>query len=143
MSSNFKLNMSRFWYFVFTDICFSVVCDNIVKRMNGSLHFVSSVGAGTKASVSIPLKLIHPTETSQSGPISDPSARKVRVISDELEDLLDAGSFSDGAPTLIESPPEEKSISKVELVVQKRPVGRAKDESEVRVLVVDDNFIAR
>lgn len=111
--------------------------------MNGSLDFVSSVGVGTRASVSIPLQLTFPAEITQSGPVPNPSGRRVRVISDELEDLLDVGTLSDGASTLIETPREEKSLSEIQRVVQKSTVGLARDESKVRVLVVDDNFIAR
>lgn len=137
------------------------ICDNIVKRMNGTLQFVSTLGVGTTASVAVPLELFF--DKSATANITNLSVPKLRtrIISDELNELLDPCHFEDLSESA--SPGEESDISKpVTAPVIKKSVAMAKtlpciplipsrlrsssfvnNDEEVLVLVVDDNIIAR
>lgn len=135
------------------------ICDNIVKRMNGTLQFVSTLGVGTTASVAVPLELFFDkSATTNITNISVPKLR-TRIISDELNELLDPSHFeeiSESAPPEagsdtskpVKVPSIKKLVAKplacIPLVPSRlRSSSFVDNDEEVLVLVVDDNIIAR
>lgn len=116
------------------------ICDNIVKRMNGSLQFVSEVGVGTTASVAIPLELFFPDGNGGSNQLGGEEGSVNRVISEELESLSDLLQSNDSEIILIET---DAKILLAETAVLTLIEQKDCAESELLVLVVDDNIIAR
>lgn len=136
------------------------ICDNIVKRMNGSLQFVSEVGVGTTASVIIPLDLFPSSGTaieftSEDALDLNTTPTYTRIISDELNLLLDSESklllnpVITGTGPLVTGDKKELVEKEAEIVMLADAIGAVTidkegvNEGEVLVLVVDDNIIAR
>lgn len=119
-----------------------IVCDNIVKRMKGSLQFVSTVGSGTTGSVALPLQLtfdpIHLVPSSTSQP------RHIRYISDELNLLLSPRRPSTcGSSPLILGETISEIVPEQELCPAIQRTINVEADFVPLVLVVDDNVIAR
>ncbi|KAK4701012.1 hypothetical protein P7C70_g5222, partial [Phenoliferia sp. Uapishka_3] len=139
------------------------VCDNIVKRMHGTLQYESVLGKGTIARIAVPLRLVpansrrdsrgHPT-IQRPFPINSLGPPRTRIISEELKSMLN--------PTTIMADGEKAAAleSKKRDTSPQRVIGRADVrplplpildpstpltgfDGTLRCLVVDDNRIAR
>ncbi|GAA5846560.1 hypothetical protein JCM9279_006741 [Rhodotorula babjevae] len=136
------------------------IAESIVKRMGGTLRYKSAPGVGTTATVIVPLEGVTATDSSKdlSKPVTrnlseeltslfDPQSRtpsssaepedrpSVAEASDRVEDEERTGSLAQGAKkTLVSGLPGDKPADSS--AAQQAP-------SPARVLVVDDNPIAR
>ncbi|GAA5861955.1 hypothetical protein JCM1840_006887 [Sporobolomyces johnsonii] len=149
------------------------ISDSIAKRMGGTLRYVSTLGVGTTATCTIPLDFVlvdEPVTTeSPLPPMTRPSqrARAPRILSDELssmfgslkleptpeEEALRTAKLAAGAVEVaLEAQrqlEEQKKNGTTPLAsVEERPESVAgtpggAEPAELKVLVVDDNAIAR
>lgn len=116
------------------------ISDAIVRRMNGTLHFASELGAGTTASIVLPLEVV----TSASAR----PKRAARILSDELSALFrpliiaekneDLETLRRGATT-----PRPINLPLPQLPPEGSALPSGKDDDVFRVLIADDNPIAR
>lgn len=159
----------RSFFSVLTELSASTVTDRIVRRMGGTLHYASTLGVGTTASMVLPLRLLGTDSDEDSSRSSSarqddffsdsPTAPPPRIISDELSQLLTplqinserfegppelkrAGSDESGVTTICRSPmkTEEEGVASPDSV---STVIEPPTPSVLRVLVSDDNPIAR
>lgn len=137
------------------------VAESIVKRMGGTLRYRSSPGAGTTATVTVPLEGVTPPDAGKEGakPVTrnlseelatlfDPQSRtpapsaepedrpSVDEASERIEDEERTGSLAQGAKkTLVSGIPADTPADS--------SLAQQASSSPVRVLIVDDNPIAR
>lgn len=153
-------------WLVLTSLCSLKVCDSIVRRMHGTLHFESVIGEGTTARILLPLKLVHPSRTHPSGipppifPLHPIGPPRVRIISDELNSRLDPIHIMNdavlAANLIADEEAEAAQTRELQAVVAPaaQPLLRTPSHAfiplmedgigiRVAVLVVEDNAISR
>jgi hypothetical protein len=118
------------------------ISDAITRRMHGTLHYASELGSGTTASISLPLQLITSTPSRPKRP--------ARILSEELSALFRPLVISEQAADLdnlrkkISTPrPVELHTPSPSAESAPLPNGRAGEDEVFRVLIADDNPIAR
>ena len=134
-------------------VCWLTVSDKIAKRMNGSLHFSSTLGKGTTATVLLPLDLTPQMTSTPKVPgttlrnlsreldaLFTPAVAQAPVFASlaaQPEEGLRKTTSGDSENVEVDTPTQELPKEELELVPQARPPSRP-----VRVLAVDDNAIA-
>ena len=133
------------------------VCDNIVKRMHGTLQYESVLGVGTIARIAVPLRLVPaPLTPNRPFPVGILGIPRTRVISDELKSMLDPRSIMADAETAREASAIEREARSPSPAASVFDVARPLPLPDVdpstpltgfdrtlKCLVVDDNRIAR
>lgn len=120
------------------------ICDTIIKRMNGTLDFESAVDQGTTATIIVPLEQV--TVSEEDGA----NVTRSRVVSDELASLTNNLSRAQSQSKHSTRPPTPAildDVMHVQDLLDVPPVGKLsasiEDATRLKVLVVDDNQIAR